>query len=119
MGEGTLARAALFSGAAPRDGGARPRGRWTPGRQPTSRSCGGMNGLERLEFPIGTVLYQTNGYISHIRFSHDGQRIAFVDHPLYADDNGDVAVVDRAGAKTTLASGYQGAARRGWSPRRS
>ena len=37
------------------------------------------------------------GYISHIRFSRDGTRIAFADHPLYSDDNGDVAVVDLRG----------------------
>jgi hypothetical protein len=53
-------------------------------------------GLERLEFPLGKVLYQTNGYISHIRFHVTAQRIAFADHPLYGDDNGDLSVVDRA-----------------------
>ena len=73
-------------------------------------------GLERLEFPLGKVLYQTSGYISHIRFSRDGQRIAFADHPLYGDDNGDVAVVDRAGTKTTLAAGLQGLRGVCWSP---
>jgi eukaryotic-like serine/threonine-protein kinase len=114
MGEGTLARTALFSGA-PRVMVERVReAEWTPDGSDLA-IVRRMSGLERLEFPIGTVLYQTNGYISHIRFSHDGQRIAFVDHPLYADDNGDIAVVDRAGTKTTLASGYQGARGLAWS----
>ena len=67
-----------------------------------------VDGRERLEFPIGKVLYDTSGYISHIRFSPDGKRIAFADHPLYADDNGDLAVIDREGRKTTLGSGFQG-----------
>jgi len=114
MGEGTLARAALLSGA-PRALVEHVReAEWTPDGADLA-IVRRLNGLERLEFPIGTVLYQTNGYISHIRFSYDGQRIAFVDHPLYSDDNGDIAVVDRAGTKTTLASGYQGARGVAWS----
>ena len=47
----------------------------------TSRSCGGSGGLERLEFPAGKVLYETGGFVSHIRFSPKGDRIAFADHP--------------------------------------
>jgi dipeptidyl aminopeptidase/acylaminoacyl peptidase len=72
--------------------------------------------MERLEFPVGTTLYQTTGYVSHIRFSRDGQRIAFADHPNYSDDNGDVAVVDLKGTKTTLVRGLQGLRGVAWSP---
>ena len=50
---------------------------------------------ERLEFPIGQVLYETNGYISHPRISPDGEMVAFDDHPLFGDDRGFVAVVDK------------------------
>ncbi|MGA8072317.1 MAG: protein kinase, partial [Candidatus Acidiferrales bacterium] len=35
----------------------------------------------RLEYPVGKVLYETNGWVSHPRFSRDGKRIAFLDHP--------------------------------------
>ena len=42
----------------------------------------------RLEYPIGKVLYETRGYISHVRISHQGDKIAFMDHPLYGDDRG-------------------------------
>ena len=114
MGEGTLARTALLSGA-PRALVEHVReAEWTPDGSDLA-VVRRFNALERLEFPVGTVLYETNGYISHIRFSHDGQRIAFADHPLYSDDNGDVAVVDRAGHKTTLASGFQGMRGVAWS----
>jgi hypothetical protein len=114
MGGGTLARAALLSGA-PRPMVEHVReAEWTPDGSDLA-IVRRVNGSERLEFPMGTVLYQTTGYISHIRFSHDGQRIAFADHPLYSDDNGDVAVVDRAGTKTTLASGFQGLRGVAWS----
>ena len=53
-------------------------------------------GRMRLEFPIGTVLYETAGWISSPRISPDGKRLAFVEHPLHDDDRGWPAVVDVA-----------------------
>jgi hypothetical protein len=53
-------------------------------------------GRMRLEFPIGTVLYETAGWISAQRVSPDGKRIAFLEHPLHDDDRGWPAVVDVA-----------------------
>jgi eukaryotic-like serine/threonine-protein kinase len=63
-------------------------------------------GFERLEFPLGKVLYQTSGYISDIRFSPSGDRIAFADHPVYSDDAGAVAMVDRDGHRTALSDSW-------------
>jgi len=63
------------------------------------------SGKDRLEYPIGKVLYETAGWIQHARFSRDGKRIAFIDHPG-AGDTGGVAVVDVGGKKTDLASGF-------------
>jgi dipeptidyl aminopeptidase/acylaminoacyl peptidase len=51
-------------------------------------------GRMRLEFPIGTVVYETTGWISSQRISPDGKRIAFLEHPLHDDDRGWPAVVD-------------------------
>jgi len=39
------------------------------------------NGRDNLEYPVGKVLYQTTGAITDIRFSPQGNRIAFLDHP--------------------------------------
>src|SRR5271155_3112142 len=44
--------------------------------------------------PTGKVLFATPGYISHIRFSHKGDKIAFLHHPIYGDDRGTVNVID-------------------------
>jgi Tol biopolymer transport system component len=52
---------------------------------------------QRLEFPIGKVLYRATGWISSPRISADGRRIAFADHPLRGDDQGFVAIVDGDG----------------------
>jgi serine/threonine protein kinase/Tol biopolymer transport system component len=59
-------------------------------------------GKTRLEFPIGKVLYETGGWVSHPRVSPKGDLVAFLDHPALGDDEGSVAVVDRAGKTTVL-----------------
>ena len=115
MGEGTLARVQFF-GTAPRPVAEHVReADWTPDGANLA-IVRRVNGRERLEMPVGTPLYETSGYISHIRVSRDGQRIAFANHPLYADDNGDIAVVDRHGTQKTLAGGFQGLRGVAWSP---
>ncbi len=53
-----------------------------------------VEGRNRLEFPIGRVLFETSGWISHPRFSADGQSIAFIEHPIPHDDEGHVVVVE-------------------------
>ena len=63
-----------------------------------------VGGTSRLEYPIGKVLYQTPGWISHVRFSPKGDRLAFIDHPLWSDDEGTVRLLDLT-ANTTVLSG--------------
>ncbi len=75
------------------------------------------SGRDRLEFPIGKVLYETSGSISNIRFSPDGGRIAFLDHPKRWDDGGSVCVIDLAGNRTTLSSGWGWAYGLAWAPK--
>lgn len=65
-----------------------------------------VGGEFRLEYPPGNVLYRNLGYISDVRFSPAGDRIAFMDHPIYGDDRGDVAVVDLKGNRTALARNF-------------
>jgi len=74
-----------------------------------------LDGKSRLEYPVGKVLYQTAGYVSDLRFSHQGDRIAFMDHPSKYDDRGLVAVVDLSGKKTDLAGGFWGMEGLAWS----
>jgi Tol biopolymer transport system component/predicted Ser/Thr protein kinase len=69
-----------------------------------------VRGRNRLEYPIGKVLYETGGWISNPRFSPRGDSIAFVDHPLQGDTIGAVALVDVAGSKRMLSSVQTGGA---------
>jgi Tol biopolymer transport system component len=70
----------------------------------------------RLEYPTGKVLYETTGWISYPRISPNGDMVAFLDHPLFGDDRGSVAIVDRAGKKKTLSTGWESAQGVSWSP---
>lgn len=76
-----------------------------------------VNGQSRLEYPIGKVLYETAGWISDIRFSPDGNWIAFMDHPAVWDDRGSVCVTDLSGNRTVLATGWQSEGGLDWAPR--
>src|SRR3990172_4131576 len=59
-------------------------------------------GKSRIEYPLGTVLYETPGHVSYARLSPRGDQIAFLDHPLMVDDRSSVAVLDLHGNKTVL-----------------
>ncbi|MCA1580880.1 MAG: protein kinase [Acidobacteria bacterium] len=111
---GTLARMPL-EGGAPRElaDGIREAD-WSPdgSELAVTRSVGGK---DRLEFPLGKVLLETGGYFSDIRFSPDGKRIAFFEHPIRFDDRGGVGVVDLSGKKTSLSDGYWGEEGLAWS----
>jgi serine/threonine protein kinase len=69
----------------------------------------------RLEFPAGKVLYETTGYISHPRVAPKADAVAFLDHPVFGDDRGSVAIVDLAGKKKTLSEGWESAQGLAWS----
>ena len=74
-----------------------------------------VSGRNQLEFPIGKVLYETSGWISHPRVSRKGDLVAFLDHPLPGDDAGSLRIVDLSGNVKTLATGFQTAQGLAWS----
>jgi len=102
---GTLARAPL-AGGAPREilEGVQWAD-WSPDGNDLAvvRDVGGRN---RLEYPIGKVLYETGGWISHVRVSPRGNMVAFLEHPLQGDDTGSVDVVDLSGHVKVLSSDW-------------
>ena len=56
-----------------------------------------VGGMHRIEWPLGNVIYETTTWISHARISPKGDLIAFIEHPVWGDDGGAVAVIDRSG----------------------
>src|SRR5712692_8012153 len=112
---GTLARAPL-AGGAPREMLEDVRwADWDPNGE--LAVVHDSNGRSRLEYPIGKAIYESGGWITHIRFSPQGDKIAFMDHPVLWDDRGSVCFVDLAGHKTTLSSGWGSEDGLAWSPR--
>ena len=72
-------------------------------------------GRDRVEYPIGHVVYQSNGWISHIRLSPQADKIAFINHPSLWDDHGLVCLVDLAGRVKTLTREWESADGLAWS----
>ncbi|HMA53064.1 MAG TPA: serine/threonine-protein kinase, partial [Acidobacteriota bacterium] len=111
---GTLARVSLGS-TAPREIHEEVRqADWSPDGSELAiiRMAGGK---DRLEFPIGKVLYETAGYLSDLRVSRRGDRVALFEHPRRWDDRGTVITVDRAGKRTVLTGDYWGEEGLSWS----
>ncbi len=70
----------------------------------------------RLEFPPGHVIYQQKaGWFGHPRFSPEGNMIAFENHSIAGNDDGQVELLDMNGKHTVLfkSSSVEGLA---WSP---
>jgi eukaryotic-like serine/threonine-protein kinase len=70
----------------------------------------------RLEYPEEKVLYQTEGWISHIRFSPQGDKLAFMNHPMLWDNKGEVCVTDLSGHMTTLTGMWASEQGLAWRP---
>jgi DNA-binding winged helix-turn-helix (wHTH) protein len=74
-----------------------------------------IDGPARIEFPVGTVLCEAMRP-SHVRLAPDGRHVAFLEHPVWGDDRGDVVVVDRSGRRTTLSAAWASIQGLAWSP---
>jgi len=61
-----------------------------------------VNGVVRLEYPIGTVLYTSTGWISDLHVNPDGERILFGDHPVRGDNRANAVVLHRDGSIETV-----------------
>jgi hypothetical protein len=95
---GTLARAPLFGGAAPRQIMDRVEyADWGPGDTLAVTLDTGLG--DRLEYPIGTPLYEEPGQIHQIRVSPDGSRVAFQG---LVQGKFSIAVIDRNKNKTSV-----------------
>ena len=71
---------------------------------------------QRLEFPIGNVVFQTEGEIAFPRVSPSGDRVAFLNWPVKDDDRGTVDIVDRKGQRQTVSRVWEGVWGLAWTP---
>ena len=71
---------------------------------------------DQIEYPIGHVLYESKGWISHLRFSPQADKIAFMDHPTPWDDRGSVMLIDLSGRLSVLTPEWESEDGLAWSP---
>jgi Tol biopolymer transport system component/tRNA A-37 threonylcarbamoyl transferase component Bud32 len=71
----------------------------------------------RLEYPLGKVLVPaTRNWMSGMRISPDGKRVAFFRHPQNDDDRGDLVVIDRDGKQKTISTSWESLEGLAWAP---
>jgi serine/threonine protein kinase len=116
LANGTLARAPLAGGAPREIVEGVTHADWSPDAQTLAivRAAGGRT---RLEFPAGTVLYETAGQISNIAVAPDAASIAFVESPPGIGPMLSVRIVDRRQAHKTLSDGWRSVQGMAWSSR--
>ena len=79
---------------------------WTPDGQALA-AIQAVEGEYQVQFPIGKALYQTTGKLAFVRFSPQGDRLAFVEYPLISEEGGTLKVVDLQGQTTTVSSNWE------------
>jgi serine/threonine protein kinase/dipeptidyl aminopeptidase/acylaminoacyl peptidase len=113
--EGTLARVPL-AGGAPREVFENVMwADWTPDGQSLALIRPGVGGTAHLEFPPDNVIYEPKAWVSHVRFSPDGQFLAIEDHVPSGDD-GRVVILDTHGKRKASSSFYSSVEGLAWSP---
>jgi eukaryotic-like serine/threonine-protein kinase len=115
MQSGTLARQSLAGGS--------PRevlediewADWSPDGK-TLAIVHDVAGANRVEFPAGTVLHQSAGWIANVRVSPDGRHVAFLDHPARAGDQGSVMIAGLDGRIEARADNWISVQGLAWPP---
>ncbi len=113
--DGTLARAPIAGGPAKEILDRVDKADWSADGTEFVVVRGGHT-PSKIEFPVGTVLCEAL-WPTHLRISPDGERVAFLEHPLPGDDRGRVAVVDKGGRRKILTEDFASASGLAWSPK--
>jgi hypothetical protein len=74
------------------------------------------DGKYGIEFPPGHTIYSSPFWINYPRVSPEGDRVAFLEHPVPGDDAGRVVIVDTAGRSRTLSDGWESIDGLAWQP---
>jgi len=75
-----------------------------------------MGAPSQVQYPAGKVLVRYDGWVSGVRVSPDGTRLAFFEHPKWGDDAGRLRVVDRGGRTIAVSPEWASAVGLAWAP---
>jgi hypothetical protein len=73
-------------------------------------------GADLLEYPVGTLLVRSQGWLSDPRVSPSGDAVAYLEHPTKWDDRGVAVIADRSGRTVARSPGYWGLEGVAWRP---
>jgi serine/threonine protein kinase/Tol biopolymer transport system component len=112
---GTLARVPL-TGGAPREIAENIEwADWSPdGSQLAAIHL--VEGRPQVEYPLGKVLYKADGWVSDLRVSPKGDRVAYISHPQDGDDRGQIFVCDLEGNRKNLGGVWASTMGLAWTP---
>jgi len=79
---------------------------WDPGGERLA-VVRAVEGSYRIEYPIGRVLFTTDGWITGLRFSPDGAAIAFAEHPVIGRTAGNLSLLDLEGRRRIISDGWE------------
>jgi Tol biopolymer transport system component/predicted Ser/Thr protein kinase len=112
---GTLARLPLTGGSPRELNEAVGSADWSPDGQSLALASLADSDVV-IEYPQGTRLYKTQGWVGELRVSPDGNLVAFVDHPIRWDSLGSIMVVDRQGKSRVLTGQFSDLRGLAWAP---
>ena len=76
-----------------------------------------VDGVCRIEAPLGKVIHTTHAWMSHLRYSPDGSMLAFLEHPATGNNAGHVCVIKPGEAPRRLTERrYEMVWRLAWRP---
>lgn len=112
---GTLARVPL-AGGAPREVVDKVEAAdWTPDGQSLAIIRTRDRGGNQLQFPPDNVIYDPESWISHLRFSPNGEFLALADH-IFGGDDGRIVIIDNHGNHKASSSFYSSVEGLAWAP---
>jgi len=111
---GTLARAPLFGGA-PRELSEEIQDAdWMDAKQ--LAVIRHTRDGHVIEAPLGTAIHETHHWISNLRVSPRGDRVAFLEHELWGDDGGRLVILDLRGQRVAESSRWSSIGGLAWTP---
>ena len=113
---GTLGRVSMLGGVPRRVIDGVSYADWSPDAK-SMAVIRGQKGSLHLEYPIGHTVYQPKGWVSHVRVSRDGRKMALLDHGALGDNGGSVLEIDSDGKVRTASSSWFTVWGVAWSPR--
>jgi eukaryotic-like serine/threonine-protein kinase len=112
---GTLARGPLFGGAPRELLNDVQEADWTPDGKQLAVIRHTRDG-HAVDLPLGTTIYESSRWISNLRVSPRGERIAFLEHPLWGDSGGSIVILDRAGQRLVQSRALNNVGGLAWTP---